>query len=131
MQPRLGLATALVDYQRIGLDHRAAQAIGGLGQVGEGASRLPGHDGVTVAAGDAGRHAGEHARRPLDGKGGNQAGDAAGDQPDHQAASHGGQHGNQAGGEHGQRYPDRWQDVAEPRRHQSPPCFAGTLAAKC
>ena len=98
MQPRLGLAPALIDHQRIGLDHRAAQGVGGSGKLGEGTAGLLGDEGVAVAAGDAGRDLGQQAHRALDGEGGDQAGDAAGDRPDHRAAGHGGEHGDQAGG---------------------------------
>src|ERR1700704_6235898 len=53
MQPRLGLAPALIDHQNVRLDHRATHGLGGLGKLGEGTLRLFGDDGITVAAGDS------------------------------------------------------------------------------
>ena len=102
MQPRLGLAAALIDGERVGLDHGGAEQLSGFGKLGERTLGLLRHDGVTVAAGNALGHTCERTQRPLDGKGGEQSGDAAQHQAEKRPARLGGQNGDEAGAKHRQ-----------------------------
>ena len=65
-QPRFGLAAAMIDRERIGIDQRLPHGFGGGRAVGERAAADPLRQrGIAVAAGDLGDGADHAAQRPL------------------------------------------------------------------
>ena len=66
MQPRLGLAAALVDGHRVGFEHGGAQNVDALGDGGERTELLPRQDRVAVAVRDLVGEGGEMLQRRLD-----------------------------------------------------------------
>jgi hypothetical protein len=66
MKPRLSLAPALIDRERVGLEHGAAQRVDALGDRRERSRLLARHYGVTVAPRDPMSDGGEMLQRGFD-----------------------------------------------------------------
>ena len=86
MQARLGLAAALIDRKRVGLDHRFAQRMDGESEIRERPGGLSRQNSVAVAAGDLARGQAEHADTAVDGEGCENTRDAGNEEGGERAA---------------------------------------------
>ena len=124
MQPGLGLAAALIDRKRIGLDHRLAQRMNGASEIRERTLRLLRQYRVAVAAGDLARGGAQGEDAAIDGKGGEKARDAGGQEARQRAAQQAGGGGRQAGAENGQSNPGPGQRLLS-QTHRASLCLEG------